>query len=66
MTGLRYNVWSLDDWTVLRDKIVFLKNNTIELRTIDELKNWMGKNAENISKLIGSEKNLPKLWEVIA
>ena len=66
LTGLRYNVWSLDDWTVLRDKRVFLKNNTIELRTIDELKNWMERNTENISKLIGSENNLPKLWEVVA
>ena len=68
LTGLRYNLWSNDDWEILRDRLFSTKMESESFENFNEFGEWMNSKftSKEIRKLIGTNQNIRKLWEVVA
>lgn len=67
LTGLRVNKWTEQHGIILRDYKATNSSNTELLNDVDDFTNWVDNNISplKLEHLLGTRKDVPKLWSVI-
>ena len=67
LTGLRFNKWTDESGVILRDSRATALKETVRLGSASEFENWVDSNSHPLrfENLLGSKRDIHKLWEVI-